>query len=802
MRTEKKHKKDRTIELLVLITLVIIIVVSCYTYFMGMKLNRQAIFAVKQNAKDIAVSVSSALGFVKGDISFSTGLAQQGVKGKTQIEVIYGNDQSTETQVNFFTPFYYEGNIVGEISGSLGADTDIAPLLERRFLAQKLMGFLCNHEGKVIASTEDGVEPGMLVDEYLADAMGLSVKLQPLIKEYDKTKTDLSMESTLFRCREKSGNAIGCVTGITGTDWYIVQIAPAEVLLFLKRETIIQAYMISVFSFALFMLCLFVVTKKQKRKSEKEIADSHGVIEVLSKEYKSVYLIDTETENVIPYRLSEHISQRYEAALMKGLPWEEGIQGYCNLFVKEEYKEEFLKKCSLNNLKQQLQKEGDYFYYEYMNDKVGQQHVFRIVASLLPDSDKKQIVLGFADINEEREKELALQRTLQDACNRAEAANKAKSTFLFNISHDIRTPMNAIIGFTDLALRYKDDVERLEGYLNKMKSASEYMMKLLNGVLEMARIETGKITLDLAPVELTKVINGAFSLFEEEAKRKNLFYHCDIGFKSVYGNLDSIRVQEIFSNIISNAIKYTCENGCINVSANLLEKSEEEAAFEFVVKDNGIGMSKEFQKRIFDNFERERNEHTTEIQGTGLGMGITKQLVEIMGGTIEVESELGKGTTVKVQIPFEIVKMLNTRWDEVKEDTYSKYYKGKRILLAEDNELNAEIAMELIKGEELEVERAHDGVECISMLMKAPDDYYDLILMDIQMPYLDGYMTTRKIRNLENQVKAEIPIIAMSANAFEEDRKRALEAGMNGFSPKPIEVEKLLETIAEVFVFR
>lgn len=801
MRAEKKHKKDWTIELLVLITLVIIIVVSCYTYFMGMKLNRQANFAVKQNAKDIADSVSSALGFVKGDISFSAGSAQQGVKGKTHIEVIYGNDQSTETQVNFFTPFYDEGNIVGEISGSLGADTDIAPLLERRFLAQKLMGFLCNHEGKVIASTEDGVKPGMLVDEYLADTMGLSVKLQPLINEYDKTKTDLSMEPALFRCREKSGNAIGCAIGITGTDWYIVQIAPADVLLFLERQTIIQSYMISGFSFVLFMLCLFVVTKKQKRKSEKEIADSHGVIEVLSKEYKSVYLIDTETKNVIPYRLSEHISQQYKEAIKNGLSWEEGIQGYCKYFVKEEYKEEFLKKCSLNNLKQQLQKEGDYFYYEYMNDKVGQQHVFRIVASLLPDSDKKQIVLGFADINEEREKELALQRTLQDACNRAEAANKAKSTFLFNISHDIRTPMNAIIGFTDLALRYKDDVERLEGYLNKMKSASEYMMKLLNGVLEMARIETGKITLDLAPVELTKVIYGAFSLFEEEAKRKNIFYYCDIGFESIYGNLDSIRVQEIFSNIISNAIKYTCENGCINVSANLLEKSEEEAAFEFVVKDNGIGMSKEFQKRIFDNFERERNEHTIEIQGTGLGMGITKQLVEIMGGTIEVESELGKGTTVKVQIPFETVKMLDTRWNE-EEDTYSKYYKGKRILLAEDNELNAEIAMEIIKGEELEVERAHDGVECISMLMKAPDDYYDLILMDIQMPYLDGYMTTRKIRNLENQVKAEIPIIAMSANAFEEDRKRALEAGMNGFLPKPIEVKKMLETIAEVFVFR
>lgn len=308
--------------------------------------------------------------------------------------------------------------------------------------------------------------------------------------------------------------------------------------------------------------------------------------------------------------------------------------------------------------------------------------------------------------------EIRLSKDLAKAKDAAEAANRTKSTFLFNMSHDIRTPMNAIMGFTGQALQHIGDSGKLKDYLKKIKTSSDYMLKLLNSVLEMARIEKGKLTL--------------------------------------------------------------------------------------IVQDTGIGMSEEFLPNIFDGFERERNETTKEIQGTGLGMGITKKLLEIMGGTIEVESRLGIGTTVTVKIPFGRVVPRSAFRENAHPEDFADLLRGKRLLLAEDNDLNAEIAMEILGEAGLLVERAADGVECVSMLYREAPQYYDAILMDIQMPDLDGYMATEKIRRLNDPQKSNIPIIAMTANAFKEDRKKALDKGMDGFVPKPVEMNKLFETLAGV----
>lgn len=358
--------------------------------------------------------------------------------------------------------------------------------------------------------------------------------------------------------------------------------------------------------------------------------------------------------------------------------------------------------------------------------------------------------------------------------------------------------MNAIIGFTDLALQHMGDPAKLEDYLKKIKNSSGYMLKLLNSVLEMARIEKGKLTLDYEPAELTEVFRSGLSLFESEAKRRHLQYRYSIGFDEITANIDRVRVEEILANVVSNAIKYTGEGGKVDVTAALTEKEDNLYELTAVVKDTGVGMSKEFLPSVFDSFERERNELTKEIQGTGLGMGITKKLVEIMDGTIEVESELRVGTTVTVKIPFEGVVPPNTLKENARPEDYAELFRGKRILLAEDNELNAEIAMELLEEAGLLVERAADGVECVSMLYRAAPHYYDAILMDIQMPNLDGYMATEKIRKLNNPEKSDIPIIAMTANAFEEDRKKALDSGMDGFVSKPVEMNRLFETLAEI----
>ena len=396
------------------------------------------------------------------------------------------------------------------------------------------------------------------------------------------------------------------------------------------------------------------------------------------------------------------------------------------------------------------------------------------------------------------DEEIRISETLAEARDAAEAANRAKSTFLFNMSHDIRTPMNAIMGFTDLALQNTGDPEKLTDYLKKIKSSSDFMLKLLNSVLEMARIEKGKLTLDLEPAELTEVFRTAFSLFEDDARRRHLQYRYSVGFDEIMANIDRVRIEEILSNVVSNAIKYTGEGGTVDVSAALTERKNGWYDATVIVRDTGIGMSEEFLPNIFDSFVRERNEMTQETQGTGLGMGITKKLVEIMDGTIEIESRLGVGTTVTVKIPFEGVVPADILKENARTGDFADSFRGKRLLLAEDNELNAEIVLEILGEAGLLVERAADGVECVSMICRTEPYYYDAILMDIQMPNLDGYMATEKIRRLNVPGRSDIPIIAMTANAFEEDRRKALDKGMDGFVSKPVEINKLFEALAVV----
>ena len=397
--------------------------------------------------------------------------------------------------------------------------------------------------------------------------------------------------------------------------------------------------------------------------------------------------------------------------------------------------------------------------------------------------------------------EIKLSNDLAKAKDDAEAANRAKSTFLFNMSHDIRTPMNAIMGFTELAMQNIGKNEVLQDYLSKIKTSSDYLLRLINSVLEMTRIEKGKLTLDYEPAELSKILKNAFSLFEEDARQNQIDYRFNISFDGIIANIDHVRVEEILANVVSNAIKYTAAGGKVYVEAEVRQKQEnygKNHELNVTVQDTGIGMSSDFLPQIFDSFSRERTNYSHQIQGTGLGMGITKKLLDVMGGKIKIESQVGVGTKVKIKIPFEKLDSSLVYKENVKPKDYALDFKGKRILLAEDNDLNAEIAIEILKEAGFQIERAGDGVECVSMLCKAEPHYYDLILMDIQMPYLDGYMATAKIRILEDKEKSSIPIIAMTANAFEEDRKKAVEKGMNGFISKPVVIEKLFETLSQI----
>ena len=389
-----------------------------------------------------------------------------------------------------------------------------------------------------------------------------------------------------------------------------------------------------------------------------------------------------------------------------------------------------------------------------------------------------------------------LNAKLQVAVENAESANRAKSTFLFNMSHDIRTPMNAIIGYADLASRHLDDPAKLEKYMENIQVCGQNLLVLLNNVLDLARIENDKTEMEYSVSDVDKDFRNCIAMFQNQADSKGQTLTVTTHLLYPYVYVDIPHLTEICTNLVSNAVKYTGACGTIHCDVTQKPgKKEDWCDMVITVADNGIGMSQEFQKHIFEPFERERTSTVSKVEGSGIGMGIVKKLVGLMGGTVEVESKIGVGSTFIVTIPCRIASQEET---QAKRDTTSSDKKsllGVKILLTEDNDLNAEIAAELLQEEGCTVDRAKDGVECVDMLEKAANGTYQLILMDIQMPVMNGYDAAKKIRRMEDPQKADIPIIAMTANAFSEDRQAALDAGMNDHVAKPINMNVLVPTI-------
>lgn len=400
-----------------------------------------------------------------------------------------------------------------------------------------------------------------------------------------------------------------------------------------------------------------------------------------------------------------------------------------------------------------------------------------------------------------REKEASLVKALQEA----ELANKAKSTFLFNMSHDIRTPMNAIIGYTEMALRHRSEEKTMLDSLRKIKSSSDFLLSIINDILDMARIEAGKISIEEKVVRITDINESLTQMVKINASAKDIKVNSDCeALVDTYVWADQNHINQVISNLLSNAIKYTNKGGEIwHIVRQIPCSRDGYGCFQTIIRDNGIGMSEEFVKKIFEQFEREKTSTVSGIQGTGLGMSIVKTLVDMMHGDIVIESEPGKGTRVTVTFEHKIATE-----EEVAEfytPTASKdgiisdnELEGIKVLLVEDNEMNREIALDILTESGIQVDTAEDGDIAYQKVLNSKPGQYDLILMDVQMPRLNGYEATRLIRKIENDDIAGIPIVAMTANAFEEDKQNALDAGMNGHLSKPIEVHKLITLLKSI----
>ncbi|MCQ2497177.1 MAG: response regulator [Lachnospiraceae bacterium] len=613
------------------------------------------------------------------------------------------------------------------------------------------------------------------------------------------------------------------VQDIMNTKWKI-EIAPVS-----NTRTRLVGLVLIIGGVVISFLCAFALyrylCKRDKKYYERKAEFDRqylGVMTLLSSEYSSVYYVYPDLDTLIPYGMSARIKNLFGDSF-KTLKYSEAIESYVEKAVKEEDKDTVRLILSEKYIKEQLKNQNTFFRY-YLNneDKYCELKCVRVEDQL----EAFAVVLGFAEKDKEIRAELEAKEQLKEARQKAEAASVAKSTFLFNMSHDIRTPMNAIMGYTQMALKHSDDANIVEDCLEKVNISGDHLRRLINDILDVARIENGKIIINESVIDIREMCRELHAIISENANEKNISFNFTNDIKYHYIYIDRLRVSQIILNIVSNAIKFTSEGGrvdCILSQGEL--DSEGKTVLTLLVKDNGCGMSEEFLSHIYEAFVREKSSTVSGVQGSGLGMAITKQLIDIMGGDINIESKVGEGTSVTVKIrcrisgngqnlsekPAENINDLFADTDRINDEKFKNLFtaisdaaenaeeentlSGKHVLVVEDTKLNMEITECILVDEGIIVDKAYDGEEAIEMVKSHPSDYYNIILMDVQMPVMNGYEATRRIKSISGY--EDIPIVAMTANVFEEDKKAAFESGMCGHLSKPIDIFEMIETLKE-----
>ena len=531
------------------------------------------------------------------------------------------------------------------------------------------------------------------------------------------------------------------------------------------------------------------VDEEETAKAErKAVADRDmAVISGLSDDFGCVVYVDYESLSEVLYRF-DPLFERFVPGWSKIDNFGKRLEVLVNSVVHPSDREAF---CAATQPSVVLDKvEQDHMYFVNFRLQINDEDVYYQIKFVKDEYSKNHVIAGFHSVDAETKREMA-------NLEKAELANKAKSAFLFNMSHDIRTPLNAMIGFTDMAIKNIEDKGKALDCLKKSKLSSEHLLSLVNDVLDMSRIESGKVELDLNPVNLDENGNDYVPMLKSLAEKKNVdFKYVSHNIQNRYVYVDFLRLNQVIINVVSNAVKYTPSGGFVSLDVSQIPSDREGyGVYEFVISDTGIGMSPEYQSHLFDEFSRERTSTVSKQQGTGLGLAISKRIIDMMEGTIDVESEVGKGSKFTIRVPMRLQE--NPEAVEQVRFAYSEQesisFEGFKVLVVEDNELNLEISKDILENAGVIVESAEDGSIAVERLKEKGPDYYDCILMDIQMPVMDGFEATRTIRKMFPDKR--IPIVALSANAFDEDRRKSLEAGMDGHLSKPIVMAQLEDAL-------
>lgn len=693
-----------------------------------------------------------------------------------------GNDNKLLT--TFKSPLY---DLDGSVMGTVGVGIDITRerAYEQEITKKNLMmeTIFSAVDCGIICHTLDGSEVLRI------NKMALKILGYKSYEELMEDGFDMIANSVYDEDKPSLRNAIKSLKdeGDTASIEYRVKRSDGEILHVMGNVKLLKE------NGELFYQRFLLDSTAQKLQEKEKDRMQTELVQALSIDYSIVCSFDLDTGFRIPLRYDATDTDVF--GFNEGLTFEESIERYIQTFVYESDRDMLRQIFTLDKLKEELSKKQLY-YTNYRALKNGEIQYFEIKAVRTGTWEKRhRVVLGIRNVDEETRNEMEKKKILENALLQANNANKAKSIFLSNMSHDIRTPMNAIMGFANLAVLHIDCREQVEDYLGKIMTSGNHLLSLINDVLDMSQIESGRLQIEETLCSLSDILNNLNNIIHTHIKKKNLDFHIET-LNVIDDNIycDKLRLNQALLNVISNSIKYTDDGG--KITLKITEKASavrDLADFEFCITDNGRGMSNEFISHIYELFSRERNTTNSGIQGTGLGMAITKNIVDLMNGTIEVKSRQNEGTKIIIRLPFHL--HTNTEKVIIKDDSGSD---TKHILLAEDNLLNQEIAAEILSSYGFSTEIADNGEVAVEMLKNSEPGYYKAVLMDIQMPVMNGYEAAKAIRGLENRKHASIPIIAMTANAFEEDKQEALKCGMNDHIAKPIDITKLLSILNNI----